>query len=214
MLPRHISRSRLLSVFSVSSTISLSLSLAFTPFSSAIAQSVTPPSCPGEQNIATATATRTAELQAFGTTVTIPANFRTLLYNDGTVAILHPVDFNLIQCLALGLPVLGTDAVQPTNFRLIPNPGGLSTQAYATNLEISGFSLSEPTAMQTVNGVQVVIREATEQSGLASEIAYAWYQPASIDGIVEVSTATKDELLDVLSRIQLSNPTSAQNQVI
>ena len=59
--------------------------------------------------------------------------------------------------------------------------------------------------MQTINGIQVVIREATEHSGLASEIAYAWYQPAGVDGIVEVSTATREELLDALSRIQLSD---------
>ncbi|MEN8444227.1 MAG: hypothetical protein ABG776_04350 [Cyanobacteria bacterium J06555_13] len=178
------------------------------PATQSATQPTAQPVCPGDQNIATATTTRIAEFQSLSTKVTIPANFRTLLYNDGTIAILHPVDFNLIQCLTLGLPVLGTDAIQPTSFRLIPNPEGFSPQDYAANLDISGFTLSEPTSMQTTNGIQVVIREATEQSGLALEIAYAWYQPTGVDGLVEVSTATRAHLLDVLSRIQLSDSAS------
>lgn len=214
---RHISRNLLLSVLSIGSTVALS---TFTTFSSAIAQPATQPAtqptaqllCPGDQNIATATTTRIAEFQSLSTKVTIPANFRTLLYNDGTIAILHPVDFNLIQCLTLGLPILGTDAIRPTSFRLIPNPAGLSPQGYAATLDMSGFTLSEPTSMQTIHGIQVVIREATEQSGLASEIAYAWYQPAGVDGIVEVSTATREDLLDVLSRIQLSDSVLSKSQ--
>ena len=202
MVSRHISRNLLLSAFVAGSAIALS---AFMPFSEAIAHPATQPICPGDQNITAETTTRIAEFPSLNTKVTIPTNFRTLLYNDGTIAILHPVDFNLIQCLALGQPVLGTDALQSTNFRLVPHSEGISPQDYATNLNMSGFTLSEPTVMQTTHGIQVVIREATEQSGLALEIAYAWYQPTGVDGIVEVSTTTKAELLDVLNRMQLSN---------
>ena len=200
---RHISRNLLLSAFAAGSAIALS---AFTPLPDANAQPATNPFCPGDPNIAAQTPTRIAEFPSLKTKVTIPTNFRTLLYNDGTIAILHPVDFNLIQCLALGRPVFGTDALQSTNLRLVPHSEGISPQEYATNLNISGFTLSEPTVMQTTHGIQVVIREATEQSGLALEIAYAWYQPTDVDGIVEVSTTTKAELLDVLNRMQLSNP--------
>jgi len=177
---RHISRNLLLSVFAVGSTLS-----AFVPSSDAIfprkgfaiAQSTKPPTCPGEQTIATATTTRVAEFPSLSTQVTIPTNFRTLLYNDGTIAILHPVDFNLIQCLTLGLPVFGTDAIQPESFRLVANSEGLSPGDYAANLDMDGFTLSETTTMQTIHGISVVMREATEQSGLGLEIAYAWYQP-------------------------------------
>lgn len=94
MIFRHISRNlRLLSVFSVGSGIALS---AYAPFSSAIAQSTTQPTCPGDQTIATAATTRVVEFPALSTKVTIPTNFRTLLYNNGNIDILNPVDFNLI----------------------------------------------------------------------------------------------------------------------
>lgn len=213
---RQISRNLLLSAFSVGSAIALS---AFIPVSVAKArqtdQPIAQPVCPGDQNIATATTARIAEFPSLGTQIEIPTNFRTLLYNNETIAILHPVDFNLIQCLALGLPVLGTDALRSTNFRLVSNPENLSPQDYAANLDMSGFILSEPTVMQTAHGIQMAMREATEQSGLASEIAseiaYAWYQPAGIKGIVEVSTSTKEELLDVLNRIQLFDSPAQQN---
>lgn len=202
MLRRHRSYNLLPSALSAGSAIALAV---FTPFTAAIAQPATQPTCPGEQNTATATTTRMAEFPTLNTNVTIPSNFRTLLYNNGTIAILHPDDFNLIRCLALGLPVIGTDALRSTSFRLIPNPEGLSPQDYAANLATPGFTLSAPITMQTTNGIQVVIREATENSGLALEIAYAWYQPVGVDGLVEVSTTTKEELVDVLNRIQLAH---------
>ncbi|MEM9089709.1 MAG: hypothetical protein AAGC93_13295 [Cyanobacteria bacterium P01_F01_bin.53] len=170
--------------------------------STQVASATTQPDCPGDNNIPTATTTRTATFADFGLQVTIPANFRTLLYNNGTIAIVHPVDFNLIQCLTLGLPVLGTDALNPESFRLIDNPTELTAQDYALGLEMSGFTISETISMQTENGLQVFIREAVEQEGLGVSFAYAWYQPAGRHGIIEISTATKAELLDVLSRTQ------------
>ncbi|MEM9908908.1 MAG: hypothetical protein AAF921_28265 [Cyanobacteria bacterium P01_D01_bin.44] len=206
MFYRHGSSNWPLSIFALASAIALNLA----PLSSSAVAATAQPTCPGDNHIPTATTTRTVEFHEFGVQVTIPANFRTLLYNDGTVAILHPVDFNLIQCLTLGLPVLGTDALQPESFRLISNPEGLTAQNYAMSLDIPGFALSETIFMQTANGIQVFIREALEQEGMGIGIAYAWYQPDDINGIVEISTATKDELLDLLSRTQLINGASDQ----
>lgn len=200
MLSRYISRNLSIGVFSVGSAIALS---TYAPLSSAIAQSTTQPTCPGHRDIATATTTRVVEFPSLGTKVTIPTNFRTLLYNDGTIAILHPVDFNLIQCLTLGLPVMGTDAIRAKRFRIIPNSEGLSLEDYAANLTMDGFTLSETKTMKTSQGIQVVMRQATDQSRFGLEIAYAWYQPEGVDGIVEVSTSTEAELIDVLNQVQL-----------
>ncbi|MEM8505286.1 MAG: hypothetical protein AAF716_19300 [Cyanobacteria bacterium P01_D01_bin.1] len=210
MLFHHISFNRLLSLFSIGvlSTGSAITISAFAPASTAIAQSTTQPACPGDQTIAAATTTRIVEFSSLGTKVTIPENFRTLLYNNGTISILHPVDFNLIQCLTLGLPVYGTDAIRAERFRLVPNSEELSPQDYAASLTMPGYTLSESSKMQTRNGIQVVIREAFEQKGLGVGIAYAWYQVDDIDGIIEVSTTTKKDLLNVLDRVQLSNSAS------
>lgn len=213
MFYRHYARSLQPKMFAFGSAIAtLSLSLSVLPLpavaastlvSSTLAASATPQSdCPGDNNIPTATTTRTATFVDFGLQVTIPANFRTLLYNNGTIAILHPVDFNLIQCLTLGLPVLGTDALNPESFRLIDNPTELTAQEYAMGLEMPGFTMSETISMETENGMQVFIREAVEQEGLGVSFAYAWFQPADRHSIIEISTATKAELLDLLSRIQ------------
>lgn len=46
--------------------------------------------------------TRSVELANFGIQVTIPSNYRTMLFQDGRVEILHPDDFQFLQCLAQG----------------------------------------------------------------------------------------------------------------
>lgn len=208
MFYRHRFRHFSLSILAMSSAIALNMAPALnsTKAFSAVAQQ---PNCPGDNHfVPAATTTRTVEFPQFGATVTIPSNFRTLLYSDGTVAILHPADFNLIQCLTLGLPVLGTDAMQPETFQLRSNPEGLSAQDYAMGFTIAGFTMSETVYTQTVEGTPMSIREATETPnedgrGMDLSIFYAWYQPVGIDDIVEITANTRDELLDLLSRIQL-----------
>lgn len=46
--------------------------------------------------------TRTIELSNFNVAVNIPANFRTMGRQDGSVEILHPNDFDWLQCIARG----------------------------------------------------------------------------------------------------------------
>lgn len=48
------------------------------------------------------TTTRTVELQDFGIAVAIPDNYRAMRQQNGSVSILHPDDFEWIQCLARG----------------------------------------------------------------------------------------------------------------
>lgn len=46
--------------------------------------------------------TRSLELRNIGIRVAIPENYRAMLQQDGSVAILHPDDFTWIQCLVQG----------------------------------------------------------------------------------------------------------------
>lgn len=56
----------------------------------------------GETYAPAAATTRTVELANFGIQINIPSNYRTMRFQDGRVAILHPDDFALLQCLAQG----------------------------------------------------------------------------------------------------------------
>lgn len=46
--------------------------------------------------------TRTVELPDFGISVEIPENYRAMKLQDGSVQILHPDDFEWLQCIARG----------------------------------------------------------------------------------------------------------------
>jgi hypothetical protein len=45
---------------------------------------------------------RTVELPDFGLAVAIPSNYRAMKRQDGSVSILHPDDFAVLQCIAQG----------------------------------------------------------------------------------------------------------------
>ena len=47
-------------------------------------------------------ARRTVELPSVGVAVTIPENYRTMQLQDGSIQILHPSTFDMIQCTARG----------------------------------------------------------------------------------------------------------------
>ena len=160
-----------------------------------------PEFCPDTNNPTPAQTARTVEFKQFGVKVRIPANYRTLLRNDGTVSILAPGDFNLIQCLAKGIPVKGTDAIQMDTFQLRSNPTGLSLKDFVT--QASGPKFSEQIIRQSINGIEVLVREVPEQEGRLSGSAHAWYQVDGIDGMVEVNTTYKTDLFDLLKRTQL-----------
>jgi hypothetical protein len=66
---------------------------------SAIAQ----PDCSVDGNYEpTASTTRTLALREWGIAVEIPENYRSMKLQNGAVMILHPDDFEMIQCIAQG----------------------------------------------------------------------------------------------------------------
>lgn len=59
--------------------------------------------CESDGNFEAASEThRIVELPEFGIQIKIPSNYRTMKRQDGSVEILHPDDFEHIQCVARG----------------------------------------------------------------------------------------------------------------
>ncbi|WP_206070985.1 hypothetical protein [Nodosilinea sp. P-1105] len=74
--------------------------LALLPMPRALAQGRI---CPDDGEFEPASETlRTVELPDFGIAVAIPSNYRTMKRQDGSISILHPDDFALLQCVAQG----------------------------------------------------------------------------------------------------------------
>ncbi|MDB9316042.1 hypothetical protein PN462_23225 [Spirulina sp. CS-785/01] len=62
-------------------------------------------SCPEEEkyeDVEPAATTRIVEVPQFGIQVEIPNNYRTMLFQNGEVGILHPATFAYIQCVVRG----------------------------------------------------------------------------------------------------------------
>ncbi|MCM1981920.1 hypothetical protein [Lyngbya confervoides] len=155
-----------------------------------------PQTCADTGDLSPAQSTRTVRFDQFGIDVKIPSNFRTMLRNDGSVAILAPGDFNLIQCLAKGIPVQGTDAIAARTLRLRPNPKQLSVQDLA--MALSASAPAPKVTHRRVNGMDVFVRE--DQSRLP--VAYAWFQPPGIQDVVELQAPELSDLLDLLNQTQ------------
>lgn len=187
-------------------TLGVAIALNFATTSSpAIAQET----CPNTDYTPDSTTTRTVQLPQFGVQVTIPDNFRAMAREDGSVSILDPYEFNHIQCLNQGRPVLGTE-LESEDFRLIDNPEGLSAMEYAKEIvnhdQPAWYSASDTICIQTIDGVEVAIREVFD----GYDVAYAWYQLDGTESLVQISAWTKTELLDLLSRTQFVGTTSNQ----
>lgn len=155
--------------------------------------------------------TRTVKFEQFGIQLEIPRNFRTMLHNDGSISILKPGDFNLIRCLAQGIPVTGTDAIYPQTLRRQPNPENLSLQAFARKRSLG----SSPEISQAlINGFEIVFAEIQGQF----DEAYAWYQVPDVPGIVEVQSLNKASLVSLLEQAtpltEASEPLLLPNQAV
>ena len=156
--------------------------------------------CPETDNLSPSKTLRTAEFKQFGIRVQIPANFRTLLRNDGSVSILAPGDFNLIQCLAKGIPVKGTDAINWETFQLHPNADGLSLDAFRSQkISNEEAQLGE----SQFDGVKVLT--ALSQNKL-NEVAQGFYIIDGIDGVVEISTSNQQRLSTLIGRLEAIAP--------
>ncbi|NCJ06247.1 hypothetical protein GS597_06895 [Synechococcales cyanobacterium C] len=193
------------SILALGSAIALSLGLAQP-------QSVAQNACPGAHNTDLpfqTNRTRKVALYPFGVQVTIPLLTRAVLRNDGSVNIMAQSDYLLLQCIAKGIPVEGTDAVYTKDFRLHPNPKKQTALAFAQAVKSPYFL--EPVSSQSINGIEFFLREAKEQRGLSSEIAYAWFQVPGQNGILEATAGTKADLVDFLRRIQILGSAANQN---
>lgn len=166
------------------------------------------PLCPNTDDRTPLPTTRQVELKQFGIRVTIPSNFRTILRNGGTVSIAAPGDFNLLTCIAEGMPAPKNNAIAMETIRLRPNPENLNLQSFIQKDPTP--NLSDSVESQTINGFDVLMRQG-EAPG--SELAYALFQVDGIQGILEVTAPSKIQLLDLLKRIQLFSTDSVQTEI-
>ena len=98
-------------------------------------------SCPSYYPTYTRSSTnRTVSLPQFGIAIDIPDNYRTMLRNDGSVAILDPTVYELLKCIANGgsAPGMGFSSEL---IELIPNPSELPILELASQYQ-SGDSVS------------------------------------------------------------------------
>lgn len=151
--------------------------------------------CPPPDTAAIATTTRNAAFQTFGIQVTIPSNYRTMLFNDGSIHIVDPWTFTNLTCLAQGLP--GAAAEYNTQeFRIVENPQGLTPADFA---EIPIASEVTASSNHRVNGIDVFIQ--TPNSPVAYHYVYGWLQLPESEQIMRVSLeGSTPDLLDLLNR--------------
>ncbi len=194
---RHIGYKTVVFGVTLGTTIALNF---FTTTAAAIAQDI----CPND-SVPASTTTRKVQLPQFGVQVTIPENFHIMAREDGSVSILNPVEFNHIQCLKQGIPVMGTE-LESESFSLVDNPERLSALEFAKKFAKSycqsgnpACSVSDTISSHTIDRIEVVILEASH----GYEIAYAWYRLPDTGSLVSISAFTKADLFDLLSRIQL-----------
>ncbi len=170
------------------------------PVLSTIAQ----PTCPATAEHTPADEMRTVDLAQFGVELSIPENFRAVARQDGSVSIMSPFEFNHIQCLVQDLPVMGTE-LDTEDFRLVENPNGLSTMAYAEAVASNpSWFLVSDIMVETFDGVEVVMLEVSD----GYETTYAWYQPAGTDRLVQISAFTQADITDLLSQARFPTATA------
>ncbi|HLP87680.1 MAG TPA: hypothetical protein VK184_03605 [Nostocaceae cyanobacterium] len=96
--------------------------------------------CGNTNPVAPSKTTKTLELRKFGIKIKIPTNYRSMLLNDGSVAILDPGSFEAMRCAA------------PHGFygfyiQLLPNPNNLSLAELAR----TKYSSAESGTMKVQN---------------------------------------------------------------
>ena len=153
------------------------------------------------------TTTRTVELRDVGIAVAIPENYRAMRREDGTVLILHPDDFEWLQCLARGGN--GGGGFYSENIRQIPRTPAMSLREQAT--WTAGYNVNQ-------DGIRTPIATSVtpyQQNGLngyviTSELGYSVTFLGTIpnsDQLLGVSASCDCEvdveaLTNLLSRIR------------
>ncbi|MGF1522579.1 MAG: hypothetical protein ACFBSF_09715 [Leptolyngbyaceae cyanobacterium] len=142
--------------------------------------------------------TRTVELADFNIAVSIPENYRTMRRQDGAVEILHPNDFEMLQCIASGGYGAGgyySERIQ----QVTPDPM-LSLQEQALQQMREGNA--NPTTRYQSNGLNGYIVPSMSGYG----VMFLGTVPGS-NQLLEVTAGCDcdvdaDLLVDLLSRIQ------------
>jgi hypothetical protein len=153
---------------------------------------------------------RTIRLEQFGIQVSIPENFRTMLRQDGTVEILHPNDFAMIECLAQG--GRGGGGYYSERIRLVSQDPSLSLREQAIWSVGYDYDIHQnkiPIATQVIEYNQLSLSGYIVTSRIGSFVNFMGNVTgrteileidASCDCLVEVK-----DLTTLLSRIQPLN---------
>ncbi|MGF1537446.1 MAG: hypothetical protein ACFB4J_13325 [Elainellaceae cyanobacterium] len=154
--------------------------------------------------------TRVVELPDFDIAVSIPENYRTMKFEDGSVQILHPDDFEWLRCLANGGSGAGgyySESIQ----QVAPDPT-MSLQEQATLL--AGYS-TNPDGSRTPIATEVLHYQENGLDGYIGWYPYAYGHSflgtvTGSDRLLRVSTGCDCEvelesLLDLLSKIRPLN---------
>lgn len=131
---------------------------------------------------------RTVELSGLGVTVAIPENYRTMKLQGGAVRILHPADFDMIQCTARGGQ--GGHGLYSEIIDLVADDQTMNLREQATWL--AGYSQNRD-GSRTPAATQIIPYEKDKLSGyiVTNEAGYSVSFLGAIPG--------RDSLLEVFA---------------
>lgn len=157
---------------------------------------------------------RRLNLEQFGVAVMIPANYRAILRNDGSVQIVDPGTYNLIRCEATGGDPLGRGfsdlvirQVTPETARSLEDT---VSRAVSPTGSRSGSMCISPYPLDGQQGY--LVQTMTERH------AEYWVEPSVGSGITVFETSCDcsgmtDRMVDVLGRTDLlQSPPSATTE--
>jgi len=129
---------------------------------------------------------RTLELPQFGIDIDIPANYRAIALNDGSVRIYDPGTYEIIACLHRGGIASVPRGIRSFTINLVGNP---------RNLPLPALIEQEEGAFQSrhrynLNGTPVFV---TEPPGIGIS---AWFAPPRARGIVSMYDSCECQPLD------------------
>jgi hypothetical protein len=177
-----------------------------------------PKLCSDDGNYEPASSTyKTVELPEFGIQVNIPDNYRTMKRNDGSVAIVHPDDFEHLQCMANG--GLGGRGYYSEVIQLVDRDDSISLREQA--MRTRGYD-------HDAQGNQILSSDNVldyKQGDLSGYIAFTKNSPTfngavflgevpGTEKVLEIYPScdcdtTVDDLKDLLSRVKWIEKTSA-----
>jgi hypothetical protein len=141
---------------------------------------------------------RELELPQFGVTLGIPANFRSILRNDGTVEVVNPGTYEVLTCTAQGGQALGRGYAS-TIVRSIENSQDLDLQPFVVqNTQLKGHVYSYVLGSQ--QGYLV--------TSLSDSSAQFWFNSPDNSNVTVISTGCdcqgmRDRLISILDRSSL-----------